>query len=255
MKRIVALDVGDVRIGIAVSDPTRTIAQPVETYTRIGWGPDCRYIRALCDRYETDELLLGLPLNMDGSAGFQSEKVRAFAEKLEQQGLNLHWQDERMTTVTADDVLIQGGVRREDRKKYVDKIAATVILEEWLADQSRREGKNMENENLNNNEEMMDEDEEIITLQDEDGNDVNFAHRMTVEVDGNYYVVLDAIEDGDEAMEGESIILRIEQDDNEEDYYVTIEDEDELDRVVERITEILDEEEAEYGTYEEEDRN
>ena len=77
-KRIVALDVGDVRIGIAVSDPTRTIAQPLETYTRVGYGPDARYLKALCDRNETDEVLLGLPLNMDGSAGIQAEKTRAF---------------------------------------------------------------------------------------------------------------------------------------------------------------------------------
>lgn len=140
MGRIIALDVGDVRIGIAISDPTGTIAQPLEVYKRVGWGPDSRYMRALCDRYETNDVLLGLPLNMDGTAGFQTEKVRAFAQKLQENGMNVFFQDERMTTVTAEDVLISGSVRREDRKKYVDKLAATVILEQWLASESRRKG-------------------------------------------------------------------------------------------------------------------
>lgn len=140
MGRIIALDVGDVRIGIAVSDPTGTIAQPLDVYKRVGWGPDSRYVRALCDQYETNDVLLGLPLNMDGTAGFQSEKVRAFAKKLEENGMNIFFQDERMTTVTAEEVLISGNVRREDRKKYVDKLAATVILEQWLDSQAGRKG-------------------------------------------------------------------------------------------------------------------
>ena len=101
-KRIVALDVGDVRIGVAVSDPTRTIAQPLETYRRMGYGPDSRYLKALCERYDTDEVLLGLPLNMDGSAGGQAGKTRAFGEILEKAGLRVHYCDERLTSVTAD---------------------------------------------------------------------------------------------------------------------------------------------------------
>ncbi len=131
--RVIALDVGDVRIGVAVSDPTRTIAQPLEVYRRIGYGPDARYFRALCDRYRTADVLLGLPLNMDGSRGPQAEKVLAFGEKLSETGLTVTYWDERMTTVTAERALIAGGVRRDERKNYVDKLAATVILEQWLA--------------------------------------------------------------------------------------------------------------------------
>ena len=130
--RIIALDVGDVRIGIAISDPTGTIAQPLTVYRRVGYGPDSRYIKELCNRYETNRVLLGLPLNMDGSEGSQAQKVRAFAEQLANQGLELYYQDERLTTVIAEDVLIGGGIHRQDRKKYVDKLAATVILEQWL---------------------------------------------------------------------------------------------------------------------------
>jgi putative holliday junction resolvase len=131
--RVIALDVGDVRVGVAVSDPMRILAQPVEVYRRVGYGPDSRYVLSLCDRFETRDVLLGLPLNMDGSRGPQAEKAQAFGRVLAQAGLNVFYTDERLTTVTAERTLIQGGVRREDRKRHVDKLAATVILEQWLA--------------------------------------------------------------------------------------------------------------------------
>lgn len=141
-ERVIALDVGDVRIGVAVSDPTGTIAQPLEVYRRVGFGPDSRYVKALCERYETSCVLLGLPLNMDGSLGGQAQKAQAFGDVLQNQGLQVSYQDERMTTVTAERVLVDGSVRREDRKRYVDKLAAAVILEQWLASQSRRKEEN-----------------------------------------------------------------------------------------------------------------
>lgn len=137
--RILALDVGDKRIGIAVSDPTRTIASPLETYTRVGYGPDTRYVKALCGRYETLDVLLGLPLNMDGTAGAQAEKTRAFGKVLGEAGLKVFYSDERLTTVTAHRALIEGNMRREERKLHVDKVAAAVILEQWLLQQAEKE--------------------------------------------------------------------------------------------------------------------
>ena len=136
MGRVIALDVGDVRIGVAVTDPTGTIAQPLEVYKRVGYGPDCRYVQELCRRFDTTVVLLGLPLNMDGTRGGQAEKAHAFGKVLSDAGLDVRYQDERMTTVTAERVLISGSVRRENRKHYVDKLAAAVILEQWLASQS-----------------------------------------------------------------------------------------------------------------------
>ena len=137
--RVIALDVGDVRIGVAVSDPTGTIAQPLEVYKRVGFGPDSRYVLALCEKFQTQHVLLGLPLNMDGTLGGQAQKAQDFGRVLEEkQGLTVFYQDERMTTVTAESVLIGGNVRREDRKLYVDKLAAAVILEQWLASQSQQ---------------------------------------------------------------------------------------------------------------------
>ena len=131
-ERIVCLDIGDVRIGVAVSDPTGTIASPVEVITRIGWGPDTRKIKEICDRYETVRILSGLPLNMDGTEGFQAEKVRRFCLQLEKAGLDVTFQDERLSTVSAEDALIEGGISRQDRKRVVDKVAASVILQQWL---------------------------------------------------------------------------------------------------------------------------
>ena len=132
MKRIICLDVGDARIGVAASDLTRTIATPVAVIHRVGWGPDCRRIRQICDQYETDEVLSGLPLNMDGSEGFQAKKVREFCAQVEKQGLKVCYQDERLTTVTAEEALLEDGMSRADRKQNVDKVAAAVILQQWL---------------------------------------------------------------------------------------------------------------------------
>ena len=131
-ERIVALDIGDVRIGVAVSDPTRTVASPVEVITRVGWGPDTRAIRAICDRYETTQIVSGLPLNMDGTEGFQAGKVRDLCAQLEKAGLTVFFQDERLSTVTAEEALLEGNLSRRGRRGVVDKVAAAVILEQWL---------------------------------------------------------------------------------------------------------------------------
>ena len=130
--RIVALDVGDVRIGIAVCDEMRLIATPHSVYKRVGFGPDVKHIKALCDEMGTHSVLCGLPRNMDGSIGFQARKVLALAEQLEAAGLHVIYQDERLTTVTAERALIEGGMHRQERKGTVDKVAAAVILQQYL---------------------------------------------------------------------------------------------------------------------------
>lgn len=130
--RILALDVGDRRIGIAVSNETGMIAQPVGKVVRIGWGPDIRRIGEFAAQYETKTLLCGMPRNMDGSYGPQAENVRMFARQLEGAGYTVVYWDERMTTITAERALIQGGVRRKDRKGIVDQTAAVIILQSYL---------------------------------------------------------------------------------------------------------------------------
>ena len=131
--RKVALDIGDVRIGIAVSDFMNIIANPRETYVRKDEDADIAYFIELAKREEADTFVVGLPINMDGTEGPRVEICRAFGEKLrEKSGLKVEYQDERLTTVTAERMLIEADVRREKRKQVIDKVAATIILESYL---------------------------------------------------------------------------------------------------------------------------
>ena len=133
--RILALDIGDVRIGLAVSDPLGITANPLETYVRKknDEAADCRYIADLARAKGVEKLVLGLPINMDGTEGVRVEKTRAFAEGLAAVcDIPIDYQDERLTTVTAERVLIEQGVRREKRKEVIDKVAATIILRCYL---------------------------------------------------------------------------------------------------------------------------
>ena len=130
--RILGLDVGDVRIGLALSDEMRFIATPHSVYTRVGWGPDVKHIKKVYEESKAVLIVSGLPKNMDGSVGFQAEKVMAFIEKLKEAGLPVEFQDERLSTVSAHQALIEGGVRRDGRKGSVDKVAAALILQTYL---------------------------------------------------------------------------------------------------------------------------
>lgn len=136
-ERMIGLDIGDARIGVAVSDPTGMIASPVEVIRRVGWGPDTAKILCICERFHTKQIISGLPLNMDGSEGFQAGKVRAFCHQLEKAGLSVRFQDERLSTVSAEDVLLEADISWQDRKQVVDKIAAAVILQQWLDESNR----------------------------------------------------------------------------------------------------------------------
>ena len=136
--RILGLDVGDRRIGVAVSDELRLIASPRCVYTRVGYGPDVRFFTALYREVGATLVVCGLPLNMDGSRGFQAEKVLAFAEQMEKAGLPVAFQDERLTTVSAHQALMEGGMRREARKDVVDKVAAAMILQAYLDQRAER---------------------------------------------------------------------------------------------------------------------
>ena len=239
-RRVIALDLGDVRMGVAVSDPTGTIAQPLEVYRRVGYGPDAQYVLSLARRFETRRIVLGLPLNMDGTQGGQAGKVRAFGEVLAGLDLMVHYQDERMTTLTAERALLRGQMRREDRRETVDKVAAAVILEQWLAAAAHY----MPSPEGGKEDTMEQDRDDIIQLQDDQGNDVDFEHLMTLEHNGSYYVVLEAMQDMEDCMQGESIILKIVQDENGEDSYVTIEDEDELQAVLDKCIAAMEEEDS-----------
>ena len=135
MKRKIALDVGDVRIGVAVSDLLGITANPRETYVRKkgDTNADIAYFCEYAKREEADAFVLGLPKNMDGTEGDRAVVMRQFGDMLQEaSGLPVLYQDERLTTVSAERMLIDADVRREKRKKVIDKVAATIIMQSYL---------------------------------------------------------------------------------------------------------------------------
>ena len=235
-ERIICLDIGDARIGVAASDLTRLIATPIDTIYRVGWGPDTKKVVEICQQYETTEVLAGWPLNMDGTAGFQSEKVKNFCQQLEKAGLTVYYQDERLTTVTATNALIEGNMHRAERKHNVDKVAAAVILQQWLDTQ-----RNLQQNQTQQEETKMDEN--IIELiDDETGESVQFLHLATLMHEGKEYIaVTDAAEDDEECG---VFFMEIITEDGE-DSYSPVEDEKLQDVLFQQFVALMDEEDDE----------
>ena len=131
--RIMALDIGDVRTGVALSDPMRIIASP---HAVVPMASTDQAIENLCAMIRETEAVLvvaGLPLNQNGAPGPQAEKVLAFLEQLRQRvDIDIVTQDERFSTAAAERSLIAADMRREKRKKVIDKVAATHILQAYL---------------------------------------------------------------------------------------------------------------------------
>ena len=128
-----ALDYGEVRIGIAFSDLLNIIASPYETYTRVDLNKDLDYLTSLIKTQEVDEVIIGLPVNMDGSEGERAVATREFAKKLESKSqAKITFVDERLTSVEPEEILKSRNIKWEDRKKYIDKLSATIILQDYL---------------------------------------------------------------------------------------------------------------------------
>ena len=131
--RIMALDVGSRRIGVAVSDPLGITAQGLDTIQRQNKRRDLEALRRLLSEYQIREVVVGLPLRLSGAEGTQSEKMRRFAEDLESQfGVTVHLWDERWTSTEANRLLRETDLSIEKRAKAVDRMAATLILQSWL---------------------------------------------------------------------------------------------------------------------------
>ena len=131
--RVLALDIGDVRIGVAISDPLGISTNGIETYLSKGIDVDVQYFAEMARKKECEKIVLGLPLNMDGTEGDRAEKVRAFGVLLaERAGIPVDYEDERLTTVEAEEMLIEAGLSRQERRKVIDKVAAEIILRSYL---------------------------------------------------------------------------------------------------------------------------
>ena len=146
--RILGLDYGSKTVGVAVSDPLGIMAQGVEIIRRQSENKLRRTlarIEELIARYQVEKIVLGLPKNMNNTLGDRAEKSLELKDTLERRtGLDVVMWDERLTTVSAEKVLMESGVRREHRKEYVDEIAAVFILQgylDYLANQKKSDGK------------------------------------------------------------------------------------------------------------------
>ena len=130
--RIMGLDYGDKTVGVAISDELLLTAQPVETIQRER-PAKLRKTFALIVEYDVERIVLGLPKRMNNEEGERCERTREFGDQLAKRtGIAIIYQDERLTTKEADAVLDEGGVRKENRKEYIDKLAASLILQGYL---------------------------------------------------------------------------------------------------------------------------
>lgn len=139
MKRFLCLDIGDKRIGVAVSDPFNSYSLPVETYHRKNLKTDLakmgEYVKDKC----VTDIVCGVPVNFDGSPSIQTQKAKFFIEKLnETLNVTVHEVDERCSTCEAEEVLISQGKSREERKGLVDSLAAATILQGFLNDINKK---------------------------------------------------------------------------------------------------------------------
>jgi len=133
MPRILGLDIGEVTIGVAVSDALGLTAQGLETIKRVGAESDFEQLQMLIKAYDVGEIVVGLPKNMNGTIGSQAEKALHFAERLRETfGLPVFTWDERLTTRGAEKFLIAADVSRKRRRKVINMLAAQLILQGYL---------------------------------------------------------------------------------------------------------------------------
>jgi putative Holliday junction resolvase len=136
--RILGLDVGSKTIGVAVSDELALCAHALQTLVRKGTRLDVQAVCALARKYDTTRVVVGLPYDCEGNEGQRARRVRVLGDALAQAGLRVDYQDESYSTVAAEDVLLRADLSRARRKQVVDRLAAAVILQEWLDGEARR---------------------------------------------------------------------------------------------------------------------
>ena len=228
-KRAIAFDIGDKRIGVAISDPFNEYAMPCETYFRTrNFEADVKAIAEIAAEKGVGVIVCGMPVNFDGTESIQTIKTQEFIDALKgQTDLPIELEDERFTTMQARETQMMGGVKRENRKKTVDSIAASYILESYLSRQKTKK----EEEEMNEKEMYEEYDEErIIELEADDGSVEKLYHIATIEYRGGTYCCFQKAEPESEEEEDEVVIFAL-QGEGEDALLVPIEDESLLDEV------------------------
>ena len=231
-KRAIAFDIGDKRIGVAISDPFNEYAMPCETYFRTrNFEADVDAIAKIAKERGVGVIVCGMPVNFDGTESVQTVKTRAFIERLQEKtDLPIVLEDERFTTMQARETQIAGGVKRGDRKRTIDSIAASYILESYLV---REKEKNKKAEELIMNKEIQDEiyeeeEDRIFEVEADDGTIEKLYHLATIEYRKNMYCVFQKAEPETEEEEDEVVIFKL---DEANDMLLPLEDEQLLDEV------------------------
>lgn len=234
-KRAIAFDIGNKRIGVAISDPFNEYAMPCETYVRTrDFDADVAAIAKMAEERGVGVIVCGLPVNFDGTESIQTVKTQQFIDALKQKTtLPVEIEDERCTTAAARETQIQGGIKREDRKKTIDSIAASYILESFLQDQKKKNKKVEEQPIMNNEhkEETYDyEEDRIMELEADDGTVEKLYHIATIEYKGGMYCFFQKAEPETEEEEDEVVIFAL-QGEGDDAVLVPMEDEQLMDEV------------------------
>ena len=243
-KRAIAFDIGNKRIGVAISDPFNESAMPCETYVRTrNIDADASALAKLAKDKGVGVIVCGMPFHYDGSEGIQTARTREFIEYLrEKTDLPIELEDERFTTMQARETQIQGGIKCADRKKTIDSIAASYILESYLA-REKIKNKKLEELNMSNENEVYEEEDRIFEVESEDGVVEKLYHVATIEYNGEMYCCFQKAEPETEEEEDEIIIFALKGE-GDDAVLEPVEDEDLLDAVFEEFCRQYEEYEA-----------
>ena len=237
--RLLGLDYGSKTVGVAVTDPLGYTAQPLETITRKEENKLRRTlarIEQLVGEYQIEKIVLGYPVNMDGSAGERAELALAFKAMLERRTkLEVIMQDERLTTVAADEILQECGMPREKRKTVIDQVAAGLILQDFM--ENTKKGSKLADSESDTEEKNNNKNLEVLTA--DDGTEVTFYVIEETRLGASNYLLVADSDDED----AECLILKdTSRDEDPEAVYELVEDETELDAVSKVFEELLSDE-------------
>ena len=228
--KLIGVDFGLKRVGLAECDTNRILATPMPAYHTKSMRDTIDYIADVAKDKQAVGIVVGLPLNLDGSESVQSGRARALSRNLEKvTGLPTELVDERLTTVEADELLSQAGVKKSDRAKYIDSMSAQVILQGYIENKNISRSFIMAEKN-EKDVELIDEDE-VITLFDDEGKPVNFYEVACIEYKNEFYALMQPVEPLEGMEEDEALIFKVKEEDEENDVFEPVTDESILEAV------------------------
>ncbi len=268
------MDLGDKRIGVAVSDPFNSYSLPVETYNRKNLKTDLERVARYISEKGATAVVCGLPVNFDGTPSVQTKKAEFFIEKLRERGIKVITVDERCTSVAAEETLYSQGKSRAEVKRFVDSLAAAEILQGYLNDLKKEKANkgaiimkeeerkhhcdcgcedHEEHEHVHSHDDCdccEDDDccdcgceDEIVELTTDDGKKLKFYVVGTIEYKGKNYSAFEPAEKIDGIEDDDLVIFELSGDDEESADLLPIEDEQLLDEVFEEFCRVLEEDE------------